>query len=232
MLPSSSAGSTTLRTSSALYSSPASLSSSDDFEIGSKQYPADGRIHGGLVHIGTPHSRAKHLQPNLAQVPSNKKGAPYAAECRALFRHPGELVFVTCDQANLQDRAFAHHLAEYDGRAYAQAFLAGADQHWQTRSRSGSSRSVPSATKAAACIRRSARAPKLSDTDSCSAPAPRAAARSSPRRCGPCSARSDLHRADRRQAGPRSIHCGNAGLAALTEHAGSPSRPAAMAART
>ena len=34
---SSSAGSTTLRTSSALYSSPASLSSSDDFEIGSNQ---------------------------------------------------------------------------------------------------------------------------------------------------------------------------------------------------
>jgi len=71
---------------------------------------ADGRIHGGLVHIGTPHSRAKHLQPNMAQVPNHKKGAPFAAECRALFRHPGDWVFVTCDQANLQDRGFAHYL--------------------------------------------------------------------------------------------------------------------------
>jgi DNA polymerase I-like protein with 3'-5' exonuclease and polymerase domains len=91
----------------------------------------DGRIHGGLVSIGTPHSRAKHLAPNLAQVPNAKKGGAYAAECRALFRHPGDWVFVTCDQANLQDRAFAHHLAEFDGGAYAQAFLAGLDQHWQ-----------------------------------------------------------------------------------------------------
>jgi DNA polymerase I-like protein with 3'-5' exonuclease and polymerase domains len=91
----------------------------------------DGRIHGGLIHIGTPHSRAKHMTPNLAQVPNAKKGAAYAAECRALFRHPGDWVFVTCDQANLQDRAFAHHLAEFDGGAYANAFLAGVDQHWQ-----------------------------------------------------------------------------------------------------
>src|SRR6516164_5178664 len=55
----------------------------------------DGRIHGGLIHIGTPHSRAKHLQPNMAQVPSHKKGAPFAAECRALFQRPGDWVFVT-----------------------------------------------------------------------------------------------------------------------------------------
>jgi DNA polymerase-1 len=47
---------------------------------------ADGRIHGGIVHIGTPHSRAAHLDPNIAQVPNPKKGKPFAAECRALFR--------------------------------------------------------------------------------------------------------------------------------------------------
>jgi DNA polymerase I-like protein with 3'-5' exonuclease and polymerase domains len=91
----------------------------------------DGRIHGGVIHIGTPHSRAKHLHPNIAQVPNPKKGAAHAAECRALFRHPGGWVFVCCDQANLQDRAFAHHLAEFDAGAYAKAFLAGVDQHWQ-----------------------------------------------------------------------------------------------------
>jgi DNA polymerase I len=93
---------------------------------------SDGRIHGGLIHIGTPHSRAKHLQPNMAQVPNHKKGAPFAAECRALFRHPQDWVFVPCDQSNLQDRGFAHYLAAYDGGAYAQSFADGIDQHWRT----------------------------------------------------------------------------------------------------
>jgi DNA polymerase I-like protein with 3'-5' exonuclease and polymerase domains len=97
-----------------------------------KHVGPDGRIHGGLVPIGTPHSRAKHLSPNLAQVPNAKKGAAYAAECRALFRAPTGWTFVTCDQANLQDRAFAHHLAEFDRGAYARAFLNGVDQHWES----------------------------------------------------------------------------------------------------
>jgi DNA polymerase I-like protein with 3'-5' exonuclease and polymerase domains len=90
----------------------------------------DGRIHGGLVHIGTPHSRAKHLAPNLAQVPNPKKGKPFASECRALFQAPEGWVFVAADQATLQDRGFAHYLTQFDGGAYAQAFLSGKDQHW------------------------------------------------------------------------------------------------------
>jgi DNA polymerase I-like protein with 3'-5' exonuclease and polymerase domains len=92
----------------------------------------DGRIHGGLVHIGTPHSRAKHLGPNLAQVPNHKRGGIFAVECRRLFRHPGDWVFVTCDQGNLQDRGFAHYLAAFDGGTYARTFSEGVDQHWIT----------------------------------------------------------------------------------------------------
>jgi DNA polymerase I len=92
----------------------------------------DGRIHGGLVHIGTPHSRAKHLEPNLAQVPNHKRGGVFAVECRRLFHHPGDWVFVTCDQGNLQDRGFAHYLAAFDGGAYARTFTEGVDQHWIT----------------------------------------------------------------------------------------------------
>jgi hypothetical protein len=84
------------------------------------------------VPIGTPHSRAKHLSPNLAQVPNAKKGGTYAAECRDLFRAPMGWVFVTCDQANLQDRAFAHYLSEFDDGAYVHAFLNGIDQHWES----------------------------------------------------------------------------------------------------
>jgi DNA polymerase I-like protein with 3'-5' exonuclease and polymerase domains len=92
----------------------------------------DGRIHGGVIHIGTPHSRAAHLHPNLGQVPNPKRGKPFGHECRALFRHPGDWVFVTCDQANLQDRGFAHYLAAHDGGTYARTFADGIDQHWQT----------------------------------------------------------------------------------------------------
>jgi hypothetical protein len=97
-----------------------------------KNIGVDGRIHGGLVHIGTPHSRAKHLDPNLAQVPNPKKGKPFAAECRALFRASNGWVFVTADQASLQDRGYAHYLHAFDGGAYAKAFLDGNDAHWQS----------------------------------------------------------------------------------------------------
>jgi DNA polymerase I-like protein with 3'-5' exonuclease and polymerase domains len=97
-----------------------------------KHISADGRIHGGLVHVGTPHFRAKHLNPNLAQVPNPKKGGLFATECRALFRASNDWVFVACDQANLQDRGYAHYLTDFDGGAYAKAFLEGKDQHWQS----------------------------------------------------------------------------------------------------
>jgi len=90
----------------------------------------DQRIHGGLIHIGTPHHRAKHLEPNLAQVPNPKKGKPLAIECRGLFRTGNDWVFVTCDQAGLQDRAFAHYLAGFDGGAYVRDFSGGLDTHW------------------------------------------------------------------------------------------------------
>jgi RecA-family ATPase/DNA polymerase I-like protein with 3'-5' exonuclease and polymerase domains len=92
----------------------------------------DGRIHGGIIHIGTPHHRAKHLAPNLAQVPNPKKAKPFAAECRALFRTNNDWMFVGCDQAGLQDRCFAHHLAEFDGGAYARTFSNGTKTHWQS----------------------------------------------------------------------------------------------------
>jgi DNA polymerase I-like protein with 3'-5' exonuclease and polymerase domains len=105
---------------------------SDGKEAWCKHVDATGRIHGGLVHIGTPHSRAKHLTPNLAQTPNPKRGKPFATECRSLFRTDDDWVFVCCDQSGLQDRAFADYLAEFDAGAYAKAFLNGLDPHWKT----------------------------------------------------------------------------------------------------
>jgi DNA polymerase I-like protein with 3'-5' exonuclease and polymerase domains len=97
-----------------------------------KHVDADGRIHGGLVHIGTPHSRAKHLTPNLAQVPNPKRGKPFATECRSLFRTNDDRVFVCCDQSGLQDRGLGHYLHQFDGGAYAKTFLNGFDTHWKS----------------------------------------------------------------------------------------------------
>jgi DNA polymerase I-like protein with 3'-5' exonuclease and polymerase domains len=92
----------------------------------------NGRIHGSIVHIGTPHSRAKHMKPNLAQVPNPKRGKPFGTECRALFRPSNDWVIVAADQASLQDRGLAHYLSPYDGGAYAKAFVEGADTHWRS----------------------------------------------------------------------------------------------------
>jgi DNA polymerase I-like protein with 3'-5' exonuclease and polymerase domains len=105
---------------------------SDGKEAWCKHVAADGRIHSALIHIGTPHSRAKHQRPNIAQTPNPKRGKPFAAECRSLFRTDNDWVFVCCDQSGLQDRAFADRLAEFDGGAYAKAFLNGLDPHWKT----------------------------------------------------------------------------------------------------
>jgi DNA polymerase I-like protein with 3'-5' exonuclease and polymerase domains len=91
----------------------------------------NGRIHGAVVHVGTPHGRASHQKPNLAQVPNPKRGKPFANECRSLFRTPNDWVFVCCDQAGLQDRGFAHYLSEFDNGAWAKNFLAGFDTHWK-----------------------------------------------------------------------------------------------------
>jgi DNA polymerase I-like protein with 3'-5' exonuclease and polymerase domains len=85
------------------------------------------------MHVGTPHSRAKHFGPNLAQVPNPKKGSAFGTECRALFCAPEGWVLVACDQATLQDRGFAHYLAAYDDGAYARTLVDGTvDQHWHT----------------------------------------------------------------------------------------------------
>jgi DNA polymerase I-like protein with 3'-5' exonuclease and polymerase domains len=97
-----------------------------------KHVGEDGRIHGTILHMGTPHGRAAHSKPNLAAVPNEKKGSPFGRECRELFRPSNGMVVVACDQAGLQDRGYAHYLHPHDGGAYAKEFLAGEDTHWRT----------------------------------------------------------------------------------------------------
>lgn len=69
-----------------------------------KHVATDERIHGRVTHMRTPHSRAAHSKPNLAQVPNPKKGTLWGAECRSLFRAPPGWLFVSADENGLQDR--------------------------------------------------------------------------------------------------------------------------------
>lgn len=84
----------------------------------------NGRIHGSVNTNGAVTGRMTHSSPNLAQVPAS--GAPFGAECRALFRptRPG-WVQVGCDADGLEGRLLAHFTALFDGGALAQIILEG-----------------------------------------------------------------------------------------------------------
>jgi hypothetical protein len=99
-------------------------------EAWTKHVQHDGRIHAPLLHIGQPHYRASTFTPNLHSVPNSKKGSAFGDECRSLFHAPGDWLIVAADQANLQDRALAHYLHDFDSGRLAKAFAEGGDQHW------------------------------------------------------------------------------------------------------
>ena len=83
----------------------------------------DGRIHGAVTTNGAVTGRCTHHHPNLAQVPS--VGAPYGAECRALFGPPHGYYQLGCDASGLELRCLAHYLTKYDGGAYRDVILFG-----------------------------------------------------------------------------------------------------------
>lgn len=77
----------------------------------------DGRIHGGVKTNACVSGRCSHVSPNMSQVPA--VGAPYGAECRALFTAPPGWVLVGTDAAALELRALGAWLAHFDGGEYA-----------------------------------------------------------------------------------------------------------------
>jgi DNA polymerase-1 len=87
----------------------------------------DGRIHGRVMTTGARTSRMSHSKPNLGQVPA--VDSPFGPECRGLFRptRPGWWQ-VGADASGIELRFLAHHLARWDGGAFAGAVLEG-DPH-------------------------------------------------------------------------------------------------------
>lgn len=98
----------------------------------------DGRIHGYINTNGAVTGRCTHAAPNMSQVPSvMKRGktilmgreGEYGWECRSLFYAPEGWQTVGADLANIEARAFAAVLAEFDGGKLAAELAAGLDLH-------------------------------------------------------------------------------------------------------
>jgi DNA polymerase I-like protein with 3'-5' exonuclease and polymerase domains len=87
---------------------------------------SDGKMHGAVISIGTPHSRCAHFKPNMAQVPN--AGSEYGHECRALFSARPGWKLIGCDAKGMQLRGLAHYMARYDGGEYAKVVTTG-DPH-------------------------------------------------------------------------------------------------------
>jgi DNA polymerase-1 len=77
----------------------------------------DGRIHGGVKTNACVSGRCSHVSPNMSQVPA--VGAPYGAQCRALFTAPEGWILVGTDASALELRALGAWLAHFDGGEYA-----------------------------------------------------------------------------------------------------------------
>lgn len=93
-----------------------------------------GRMHGSVNTNGAVTGRCTHSQPNLAQVPSVKKGKEgilygedggWGAECRALFTVSKGRALVGIDLSGLELRCLAHFMAKYDEGEYAKVLLTG-----------------------------------------------------------------------------------------------------------
>lgn len=99
-----------------------------------KKVGDDGRVHGRVINIGTPHSRCSHSNPNMAQVPGAAK--PFGLRCRALFRAQEGWKMVGTDASGIQLRALAHYLQPYDDGEYVDVVTKG-DPHSKNQEASG-----------------------------------------------------------------------------------------------
>ena len=98
-----------------------------------------GRIHGSVNTNGAVTGRMTHASPNLAQVPSVKKGKNEAGEEVVLYGEAGGWGYemrdlfcvhkgkklVGCDASGLELRMLAHYMGRYDNGAYGKEVVGG-----------------------------------------------------------------------------------------------------------
>lgn len=88
-----------------------------------KSIAADGRIHGRIIHNGTPTSRCRHSRPNLGNIPSSK--ATWGEVLRSLFVPQEGWLLVGCDADGLEMRLLSHYLFPFDNGAFYEAAFNG-----------------------------------------------------------------------------------------------------------
>jgi len=111
----------------------------------------DGRIHGRMISIGTPHTRCKHFSPNMAQITKvcptcgmepcrtfgkGKEHSPYGLECRSLFCSRDGYQVTGFDASGIQLRSLAHYLAPFDDGNYIKVVTTG-DPHTANQKAAG-----------------------------------------------------------------------------------------------
>ena len=144
----------------------------------------DGRIHGGLVHIGTPHSRAKHLKPNSShrcQIQSGEnRSRPSAARFseRATAGSSSLATNQICKIAASRTIWLGSTVVPTPRRFSTAPIRIGPAQ-----SRLGWFRRGPSVIGPARSTPLSAKVPSAGATDFCTVPAPCEPGRSLPRSC-------------------------------------------------
>lgn len=83
----------------------------------------DGKMHGGVITIGTVTGRCAHMKPNMGQVPAARN--PYGPEFRGLFSARDGFKLVGADASGLQLRCLAHYLHAFDGGEYVKIVTTG-----------------------------------------------------------------------------------------------------------
>jgi DNA polymerase-1 len=99
-----------------------------------KNVKDDDRIHGRINHNAAVTGRCTHSKPNVTGVPKVK--SPYGRECRALFTARPGYELVGADASGGELRLLGHHLAEWDGGAYAKVATEG-DVHSENTKAAG-----------------------------------------------------------------------------------------------
>lgn len=91
-----------------------------------KSVASDGRIHGRIIHNGTPTSRCRHSRPNLGNIPSSK--ATWGEVLRSLFIPRDGWVMVGCDADGLEMRLLSDGLFPFDNGAFFESAFNGSKE--------------------------------------------------------------------------------------------------------
>jgi uncharacterized protein DUF3987/DNA polymerase family A len=93
-----------------------------------KNVGKDGRLHGGIVHAAQPR---QPLRPEPCAGAESETGNTVRDRMPSLVSRAGGMVVRRLRSSDPARPYLRHYLTKFDHGAYANAFLAGVDQHWK-----------------------------------------------------------------------------------------------------